>query len=265
MAALLQVQQLCPIINTAISDCFVDCPSHFGSYWLDVTRINHSIPRSDFSPVDYNSSYTPYPHQLIDGSVIVSSTLHESRPGAKFNPPFATGASFFEKEPGLSAGLLIWYDGTQNSRFLLDSPSFCNNVAYTTYQSWTNESYGFFEARMQNLFTTLQHGNLANSLYQKRIHTLTMTMISITIDNGLGTFAVWINGTKPSVLGYNGINSDSVAPNVSFPFKRLASITSPGQKSSCLYHQINGTTVAEEHYDSSLTQWLSTYITLPNA
>ena len=158
MAALLQVQQLCPLINnnTAISDCVVDGPSDFGSYWLDVTSINHSIPRSDFSPVDYNSTYDPYSHHSFSKGVIVSSTLYESRPGAKFSPPFVTGASGYEIGSGLSVDLLICDDGTQLSRFSSDSPSVpCSNVGYTTYRSWTNASHGFFEARMKNPFSQI--------------------------------------------------------------------------------------------------------------
>lgn len=165
VAALLQVQQLCPIINTEISDCYVDGSSYFGSYWLDVTRINHSIPRSELSPVNYKSHYDAYAHHLTDGSVIVSSTLYESHPGANFSSPFATGASAFEKELGLNVDLLICYDSTQTSALSSETPSFCNKVAYTTYRSWSNASHGFFEFRMQNLFTTLQHGSLADSLY----------------------------------------------------------------------------------------------------
>ena len=162
VAALLQVQQLCQIIKPTPSDCGNDG----GPYWLDVTSINRSIPRSDFSPVDYNSSYDPLDHTPVDSGVIISSTLYESRPGAKFSPPFATGASLFEREPGLSVDLLICDDGTQTTHFSSDSPPLkCNNVAYTTYRSWTNGSYGFFEAGMQNLSHDLCYiyKNLANS------------------------------------------------------------------------------------------------------
>ena len=85
------------------------------------------------------------------------------------------------------------------------------------------------------------------------------------INFGSGTFAFWINGTTPSLLGYNGASSDNVGPNVSFPFKRLASINPPEHETSYVYHQIDGTTLAEEYYEYSLSQWLSTNITVPNA
>lgn len=147
VAALLQVQQLCPVN---------DCGNDHGQYWVDVTSINHSIPSSDFSPVNYNSSYNPLDHMPLRNGVIISSTLYESRPGAKFSPPFATGASLFERKAGLSVDLLMCDGGNQTSDFSPGSPSsWCNNVAYTTYRSWTNASHGFFEARMKKLFHIL--------------------------------------------------------------------------------------------------------------
>ena len=148
VAALLQVYQLCRLNNRTPQECYDEGTS----YWQDITSINRSISGPDFIPVDYNSTYDPSYNTTRNG-VIVSSTLYESRPGAKFSPPFATGASIFEKGPGLNADLLICDDGTQTSRFSPDSPSSpCNEVAYTTYRSWTNASYGFFEARMQKWF-----------------------------------------------------------------------------------------------------------------
>ena len=144
MAALLQVQQLCPALNTT-SYCFRD---YLGSHWLDVTRTNHSIPCSDFSPMDYNSSYDPLEHIFADHGVIISSTLYDSRPKAKFSTPFVSGASAFEKGSGLSVDLLICDDGTDGESNEKREISFCNDVTYTTYRSWTNASHGFFETRM---------------------------------------------------------------------------------------------------------------------
>ena len=100
---------------------------------------------------------------------------------------------------------------------------------------------------------------------------------------GDDTPAVWVNGTKLwSFRRYDGrydgqydgrydgqydgrydVNRD-VVPHTSFPFTRLASINVP-EKSSYLYHQINETILAEEQYDLSLHEWLTTYITVPNS
>ena len=63
------------------------------------------------------------------------------------------------------------------------------------------------------------------------------------------------------VLNHDGFQVP--APNVSFPFRRLAGITSSDQ-AYFLYHQINGTTFAEEQYDATSNDWLlSSYITVP--
>ena len=163
VAALLQVQQ--PISNTNLT--YNDC-SFSGSCWHDVTSINQSTLHSYFLPVEYNSSHDSYFHTLVSTGVIDSSTLYESRPGARFSPPFATGASLHVdgRDPGLSVDLLICDNGTQTPSLSSGSPSSrCNNVGYTTYRSWTNASYGFFEARMQYLFKPLQHRKLADSFH----------------------------------------------------------------------------------------------------
>lgn len=67
---------------------------------------------------------------------------------------------------------------------------------------------------------------------------------------------IWINGTQPVTYG-------AAPPNVSFPFSRLASVYSADQSTTYLYHQINGTTLAEEQWDDPSQTWsLSHYITV---
>ena len=72
------------------------------------------------------------------------------------------------------------------------------------------------------------------------------------------SFAMWIDGTQPITIDTNDVKPDSI-----FPFARLASVTLADQSATFLYHQINGTTFAEEQWDSSLSNWLpSEYITV---
>lgn len=67
----------------------------------------------------------------------------------------------------------------------------------------------------------------------------------------------WVNGTQP-VMSLN-----SAPPESSFPFARLASATVSDLSTTYLYHQINGTTIAEELWDNSLNAWMATeYITV---
>lgn len=73
--------------------------------------------------------------------------------------------------------------------------------------------------------------------------------------------AMWINGTQSAL-----ITADSPKPTLpsnEFPFKRLASVTSTDGSTTYLYHQMNGTTFAEEQWDDTEQIWLATeYITI---
>lgn len=74
---------------------------------------------------------------------------------------------------------------------------------------------------------------------------------------------IWVNGTQP-VLIWNG----TVAwhPTMEFPFTRLASVTSNDGSATYLYHQMNGSTLAEEQWDNVSETWLSTkYITVSDS
>ena len=76
---------------------------------------------------------------------------------------------------------------------------------------------------------------------------------------GSGNF-IWINGTQPVT------DSEGTTPNISFPFTRLASVNTVDQSMTFLYHQINGTTFAEEQWDNSESIWLpSQYITVSDS
>lgn len=57
---------------------------------------------------------------------------------------------------------------------------------------------------------------------------------------------IWITGTQP-VIGLNDAPPDS-----KFLFTRLASATGSDLLLTYLYHQINGTTFAEERFDQSV-------------
>ena len=64
---------------------------------------------------------------------------------------------------------------------------------------------------------------------------------------------IWINGTQPAIPTYDPNMTLSRAPKSPFPFARLASVTS--QYVTYLYHQINGTTFAEEQWDEIDGTW----------
>lgn len=74
-------------------------------------------------------------------------------------------------------------------------------------------------------------------------------------------YAMWVNGKQAAAFSaYYPVS----APDTLFPFTRLASATLVDQSATFLYHQMNGTTFAEEQWDASLSAWIPTvYITLP--
>ena len=74
-------------------------------------------------------------------------------------------------------------------------------------------------------------------------------------------YGIWINGTQPALAA-----GQFVTPDNTFPFTRLASVASADQSVTFLYHQINGTTLAEEQYDASQNTWLpSEYISVSDS
>ena len=91
-------------------------------------------------------------------------------------------------------------------------------------------------------------GSDVNSQNQIRLSDLAM----------YGNDYLWINGTRPV--------GPSTLPDNTFPFERLASINSADQSTTFLYHQINGTTFAEEQWDNAEGTWLATaYITVSDS
>ena len=76
-------------------------------------------------------------------------------------------------------------------------------------------------------------------------------------------YALWINGTQPaSFPGTQG----AVLPDHTFPFARLASAYSVNQAATFLYHQMNGTTFAEEQWDNVAFEWTtSAYFTVSDS
>ena len=217
-----------------------------GLYWLDITRKDDSIPRSDFSPVYFDADYSR-----------ISSTLHELLPGATLHAPFISGSPTDSNGPGLDVDLLLCNDSNDGNFTNKREFSFCNNVTRIIYHSWTNASRGYF----------LVQDDLGefNSLNLPSTRSFDFAYLNTGASNA-DVLAVWVNGTKVSPVRADDYFDDYLGngvPQASFPFTRLASTNSRGE-SSYLYHQINGTTLAEEQYDFSLHEWVTTTITVPN-
>lgn len=78
-------------------------------------------------------------------------------------------------------------------------------------------------------------------------------------------YGIWINGTQPVLILMAFVQAATV-PDNEFPFTRLASVTLADYSATYLYHQMNGSTFAEEQWDNSLRAWLPPqYITVSDS
>ena len=73
-----------------------------------------------------------------------------------------------------------------------------------------------------------------------------MAMSLNNIDQG----AIWINKSQPATE-----DTTLNMPKNTFPFARLASVSTLDNQTTYLYHQMNETTFAEEAYSAFLGEW----------
>ena len=117
-------------------------------------------------------------------------------------------------------------------------------------------------------------GTVRSLLFYTVVHKLTSTIVGVLTStqrpvqdfspitqSDIALFgvanAIWINHTQPTVLDPSSGDSP---PTNTFPFSRLASTISADLTYTYLYHQMNGTTLAEEQWDSNTQIWTTTYI-----
>ena len=74
----------------------------------------------------------------------------------------------------------------------------------------------------------------------------------VTFGNGL---LIWIHGTQPMIQAFGDLRAAGPVQS-SFPFARLASAEYQGV--TYIYHQINGTTFAEEQWNGDDRLWGTT-------
>ena len=81
--------------------------------------------------------------------------------------------------------------------------------------------------------------------------------------DGYTLFGFWVNGTELSAYTTRNIGL-SGEPETQFPFKRLAGTTGGGSDSGkvYLYHQVNGTNVAEDVYNTDGGFFSSSYFSI---
>ncbi|KAL8908882.1 MAG: hypothetical protein Q9171_005279 [Xanthocarpia ochracea] len=75
--------------------------------------------------------------------------------------------------------------------------------------------------------------------------------------------AAWFNASTPIFVDHNAITLPS--PKSSFPFHRLASTFAKFEIETYVYHQLNGSTFAEDLWDGASGAWISSNFTVDTA
>ena len=164
----------------------------------------------------------------------------ESEANITFSTPFTSGTNF-SSSPGIGA---LFY--TPDTQLLNGGPPDSGGSVLQT-------SFSIGPSGPGN-FSIIYDGS--DSLNQTSIRHSDIAMLG-------SYYAIWINGTKPVLYNSDTAALDTVLPDNAFPFARLASVTLADESATFLYHQIDGTTFAEEQWDDSLSAWIPTeYITV---
>ena len=157
-----------------------------------------------------------------------SHTLHESLANTRLGTPFTSGANFVDSGVGNRSSLGMRFNAPSN-----------DSLVYVQYDLGLTGSGTYSEVFSSG--PMIQY----DTIHQSDVATI-----------GDGGY-IWINGTQP-------VKSSKIIglPNNSFPFARLASVSTADWR-TFLYHQMNGTTLAEELWDEYSKTWLaSDFITV---
>ncbi|KAL9076101.1 MAG: hypothetical protein Q9161_001148 [Pseudevernia consocians] len=210
--------------------------------WVDITsQQSESLPNEFGNAPGLNAhSDTNIPEEISGDYFNDSKTLYESDTDAIFSTPFTSGANL--SGPFIGA---LFYSPPEpslvNGKFPLSSGSF----TYAGYSIGPGGP-GYFGS-----------GPTSAIVDKSSIHQSDVAIFGTDSSPN----AIWINGTQPAICGLVAEPPIQGTPNNTFPFKRLTSVIT--DQSTFLYHQINGTTFAEEQWDASLSVWIpSVYITV---
>ena len=209
--------------------------------WINVTsQESEALPPEFRNAPGYNYSKT------------FSHTLYESDPFTVYRTPFSSDGGLFysPSNPVLSAA----------------SPLTGGSIFWTGYNIGTTGPGNFSQVGMHYVSSywkpfremTME---LESKLPSGNLYSIHQSDIALF---GSGVYGIWINGTQPALVTFSGLIP--ALPSNEFPFTRLASISTADMTTTYLYHQINGTTFAEEEWDDGLRAWSSTeYITVSDS
>lgn len=228
--------------------------------WINITsQDSKALPKEFHNAPGFN--YSDVFTSLHTDRTIYSRTLYEADPIVVYNTPFFSAPNFFG-----SIGLMFY--SPLNLMTDAPSPLAGSNFVIAGYTTSLNGSGNFSLLPMgehyaspytERCFCEITYilGSTPSSKDYVSIHQSDIARFG---KNSLS--AIWINGTQP-VLITSGLGPHPTLPSNEFPFKRLASVASSDGSRTFLYHQMNGTTFAEEQWDETDQIWLRTeYITI---
>ena len=203
----------------------------------NLALLYYENPNGKVSALLKRSKYYLQAIQWID--ITSQASESESEANITFSTPFTSGTNFSES-PGIGA---LFY--TPDTQLLNGGRGSVVQTSFSIGPSGPGNFSIIYDAGDSINQTSIRHSDIA--------------MFGLN-------YAIWINGTKP-VLYNSGLAAlDTVLPDNAFPFARLASVTLADKSATFLYHQINGTTFAEEQWDKTSSTWIpSEYITVSDS
>lgn len=228
--------------------------------WIDITsQESKALPNEFRNAPGFNYSNTLYKDSGYNTTF--SRTLYEADPIAVYSTPFFSAPNFFSG----SVGAMFY------SPFNLP----LNAISPLAGDSFFTANYGTGLTGPGNFsLTGMHYTTLCTELFRGIIIRLASTPPSKDYTSihqsdiaAFGSdYGIWINGTHPALIPTEYTGTVPTLPSNEFPFKRLASVTLTDGSATYLYHQMNGATFAEEQWDNSLQEWLSTaYITVSDS
>ncbi|KAL8741917.1 MAG: hypothetical protein Q9190_005527 [Brigantiaea leucoxantha] len=179
----------------------------------------------------YNRSYGRYTWEWED----MSTNIYNGLPEVQYNAPFSCSESDGD---GFYKEWLLTFVDTAAGTNGVGAESY--GVITRLFIEVTNSS----DLRVKPFEHTL---GLSNVLLDRAIERSDLAVIG-------ETFAVWVNDSKPVFVEFENFEPAPI-PNASFPYTRLAAVSGD---STFLYHQLDGSTFAEEQWIVTHNLWLDT-------
>lgn len=208
--------------------------------WIDITsQESKALPNEFRNAPGFNYSDALYTHSGY-GNATFSHTLYEADPIAVYSTPFCSAPNTF----GVS---VAWFYSPFNLPLNAITPLAGDSFFAASYMVGLNGSGNF------SLTEYTPPSKDYASIHQSDI-------AAFGIQSG-----IWINGTQPALI-QTEYDESTTLPSNEFPFTRLASVTLTDGSATYLYHQMNGTTFAEEQWDDTLRAWVRPeYITVSDS